>query len=126
MTALSSLPLFHSPLTRRGFLQAGVMGTAGLGLTLPQLLANTTASKPGQKVLADNIILLFLDGGPSHLDMWDMKPTAPDGIRGEFNPISTSLPGYQLSEHLPKLSQHMHRATVVRSMHHTVNNSHGA
>lgn len=58
--------------------------------------------------------------------MWDMKPQAPDGIRGEFQPINTSLAGYQLSEHLPKLAPHMHRATVVRSMHHTVNNSHGA
>lgn len=126
MTSFSSLPLFQSPFTRRGFLRAGMMGAAGVGLSLPQLLANPTAVKPGRKVLADNIILLFLDGGPSHLDMWDMKPSAPDGIRGEFKPISTSLPGYQVGEHMPKLSQHMHRATVVRSMHHTVNNSHGA
>jgi hypothetical protein len=84
------------------------------------------AVRPAAKTRADHCILLFLDGGPSHLDMWDLKPHAPDGIRGEFQPISTSLPGYQLSEHLPRLSQQMHLATVVRSMHHSVNNSHGA
>ena len=56
--------------------------------------------------------------------MWDMKPSAGEGIRGEFQPIATSLPGYQICEHLPRLSQQIHRATVVRSMHHTVNNAH--
>jgi hypothetical protein len=70
--------------------------------------------------------LLFLNGGPSHLDMWDMKPDAPDGIRGEFKPIASSLPGYSVSEHLPHLAQWMHRSLVVRSMHHSVNNSHAA
>jgi hypothetical protein len=75
---------------------------------------------------ADSCVLVFLNGGPSHLDMWDMKPSAPDGIRGEFKPISTSVPGIQLSEHLPKLAAHMHRATIVRSMHHSVNNAHAA
>lgn len=126
MSLFDSLPMFRSPLTRRGFLKCGMLGTAGVGLSLPQLLASDAVARPNGKVLADNCIMLFLDGGPSHLDMWDMKPDAPDGIRGEFQPISTSLPGYQVSEHMPKLSQHMHRATVVRSMHHTVNNSHGA
>jgi len=58
--------------------------------------------------------------------MWDLKPDAPDGIRGEFRPIASSLAGYQVSEHLPRLARHMHRATVVRSMHHSVNNAHAA
>jgi hypothetical protein len=58
--------------------------------------------------------------------MWDMKPGAPDGIRGEFQPIATSLPGYSLSEHLPRLARQMHLATVVRSMNHSVNNAHAA
>jgi hypothetical protein len=108
-------------------LQMGTLGLAGFGLSLPRLLAaDADAPRYGIRHSADNCILLFLDGGPSHLDMWDMKPQAPDGIRGEFKPISTSLPGYQMSELLPRVSQLMHRATVVRSMHHTVNNSHGA
>jgi len=114
-------------LSRRDMLRMGTLGLAGFGLSLPQLLAaDADSAKYGLRPLADNCILLFLDGGPSHLDMWDMKPQAPEGIRGEFKPIATSLPGYQLCEHLPRLAQHMHRATVVRSMHHTVNNSHGA
>jgi hypothetical protein len=112
-------------LGRRQWLQRGLLGLAGCGLTLPRLLA-AEATRSTRKTLADHAILLFLDGGPSHLDMWDMKPQAPDGIRGEFRPIATSLPGYQLCEHLPKLAPHMHRATIVRSMHHSVNNSHGA
>jgi hypothetical protein len=69
-------------------------------------------------------VLLFLNGGPSHLDMWDMKPDAPDGIRGEFKPISTTVPGLHFGEHLPKLARQAHRATIVRSMHHSVNNAH--
>lgn len=113
-------------LTRRGVLQVGSLGLAGLGLSLPRLLANEDSEQRRIKPLADNCILLFLNGGPSHLDMWDMKPNAPDGIRGEFAPISTALPGYQLSEHMPRLAQQMHLATVVRSMNHSVNNSHAA
>jgi hypothetical protein len=113
--------------TRRRCLQLGALGVAGWGLSLPRLLqAETDSVKSPRRTLADHAILLFLDGGPSHLDMWDMKPQAADGIRGEFKPISTSLPGYHLCEHLPRMSQQMHRATVVRSMHHSVNNSHGA
>ena len=114
-------------ISRRRMLQLGSLGLAGCGLSLPRLLAaESDAPRYGIRPSADNCILLFLDGGPSHLDMWDMKPQAPDGIRGEFQPISTSLSGYQMCELLPRISQHMHRATVVRSMHHTVNNSHGA
>ncbi|MCA9045803.1 MAG: DUF1501 domain-containing protein, partial [Planctomycetaceae bacterium] len=64
---------------------------------------------------ADHCIVLFLNGGPSHLDMWDMKPEAPTEIRGEFQPISSSLTGVSVSEHLPRLAQQMHRATLIRS-----------
>ena len=113
--------------SRRRLLQVGSLGLASWGLSLPQLLAaDARAELRSIRPTADNCILLFLDGGPSHLDMWDMKPQAPEGIRGEFKPISTSLPGYQISEHMPRIAELMHCATVVRSMHHTVNNSHGA
>lgn len=114
-------------ISRRRLLQLGALGAASCGLSLGELLAaEAGADRYGIRPTADNCILLFLDGGPSHLDMWDMKPEAPEGIRGEFKPISTSLAGYQMSEHLPKVAQLVHRATIVRSMHHTVNNSHGA
>ena len=110
-------------LSRRDLLRAGTIGC--LGLSLPQLLrAEQVAPKPTKS--ADACILVFLDGGPSHLDMWDMKPNAPAEIRGEFKPIATSAPGIQLSEHLPRLAKSMHRATIIRSAHHGVNNSHGA
>lgn len=114
-------------LPRRRWLQSGLsLGLAG-GLTLPRLLtASAAESEISRPATAENVIMLFLDGGPSHLDMWDMKPNAPEGIRGEFKSISTSLPGYQMCEHLPRMAQLAHRSTVVRSMHHTVNNSHGA
>jgi Protein of unknown function (DUF1501) len=113
--------------SRRRMIQIGSLGLAGLGLSLPRLLANEVSPERNRlQPLADNCILLFLNGGPSHLDMWDMKPNAPEGIRGEFKPIETSLPGYQMCEHLPRLARQMHLATVVRSMNHSVNNSHAA
>lgn len=103
------------------------MGGVGLwGLTLPQLLQAEAARLPAAKSRADSCIILFLDGGPSHLDMWDMKPDAPPEIRGEFQPIESTLPGVPVSEHLARLSRHMHRGTLIRSAHHTVNNAHAA
>src|SRR4051812_46614829 len=75
-------------LTRRNVLQVGSLGALGLGL--PSLLSAESQRGPSKNVAADSCILIFLNGGPSHLDMWDMKPQAPTGIRGEFNPIATS------------------------------------
>jgi hypothetical protein len=107
-------------------LQIGGLGL--MGLSMPRLLAAQDSARAagGPVPRADACVLLFLNGGPSHLDMWDPKPEAPDGIRGEFKPIATSVPGIQLSEHLPKLAALAHHATIVRSMHHSVNNAHAA
>lgn len=110
-------------LTRRGVLQVG--GAAALGLSLPGLL-RARAQAPSLVPTADACILVFLNGGPSHLDMWDLKPDAPAEIRGEFQPIATRLPGITVSEHLPRFSQVLHRGTLIRSAHHGVNNSHAA
>jgi hypothetical protein len=111
--------------SRRQMLEIGGLGLAGV--SLPRLLrAEASASAAGITPRADSCIIIFLNGGPSHLDMWDMKPQAPDGIRGEFAPIDTSLPGVQFCEHLPRLATQMHRATLIRSMHHSVNNAHAA
>src|SRR5665213_1133516 len=110
-------------LSRREVLQAGAAGV--LGLTLPNLLrAGQPSAGPAPR--ADHCILLFLDGGPSHLDMWDMKPSAPAEIRGEFKPIATTVPGVQLCELLPRLARNMHRCSLIRSAHHSVNNAHAA
>lgn len=96
-----------------------------MGLTLPSLLrADAHRSSLGGKSLADHLIIVFLDGGPPHLDTWDMKPDAPAEVRGEFNPISSSLPGVPVCELLPNLAPHMHRCALVRSVHHSVNNAH--
>ncbi len=110
-------------LSRREVLQAGASGL--LGLTLPRLL-RAAESPTGPAPRADHCILLFLDGGPSHLDTWDMKPNAPAEIRGAFKPIATTVPGVQLCELLPRLAGHMHRCTLIRSAHHSVNNAHAA
>jgi hypothetical protein len=106
-------------------LQVG--GAAFMGLSLPRLLrAEAQPNGTGLTPRADACIILFLDGGPSHLDMWDMKPDAPAEIRGEFRPIDSSFPGVPVCEHLPRLARFMHHATLVRSVHHSVNNAHAA
>jgi hypothetical protein len=106
-------------------LQAG--GIATLGVSLTRLLrAASDSGRLGPRPTADACILVFLDGGPSHLDMWDLKPDAPAEIRGEFKPIASSLPTVPLGEHLPRLARQMHRCTLIRSAHHSVNNAHAA
>ncbi|MFZ9793593.1 MAG: DUF1501 domain-containing protein, partial [Gemmataceae bacterium] len=110
---------------RRKVLTIGATGIAGL--TLPSILkANATRNNTSHNPKADSCIVIFLNGGASHLDMWDMKPEAPAEIRGEFKPIASSVPGVMVSEHLPGLARVMHHGTLVRSMHHSVNNSHAA
>jgi hypothetical protein len=114
-----------TPITRRRMLQVGSLGLAGV--TLPKLLrADAARRAAGTRARADACILVFLDGGPSHLDMWDMKPESPVEIRGEFKPIESSLPGVPFSEHLPRLARHVHRSALIRSAHHSVNNAHAA
>jgi hypothetical protein len=111
--------------SRRRMLQIG--GASLLGLSLPRLLrADGERAASGLPARADHCIIVFLNGGPSHLDMWDLKPEAPREIRGEFKPIATSVPGVHFGEHLPRLAREMHRCTLVRSMHHSVNNAHAA
>ncbi|VTS00735.1 DUF1501 domain-containing protein [Tuwongella immobilis] len=110
--------------SRRQILEAGAIGY--FGLNLPTLLRAEAEGQTSARRTADSCILIFLDGGPSHLDMWDLKPSAPAEIRGEFKPIATSLPGVQFGEHLPKMARWMHECTLIRSAHHGVNNSHAA
>ncbi len=115
---------------RREFIQVGFSGL--LGLSLPQLLAMRTraaAARSGDskgKVLpaprAKSVILVFLTGGLSHIDSFDMKPDAPDGIRGEFKPIETAVPGIHYCEHLPRLAERADKLAVVRSLSHAYTN----
>lgn len=101
---------------RRSVLKAGVAGMAGL--SLPELLRAKAAAVRGGKDLSNqkSVILLWMTGGPSHIDTWDPKPDAPSGIRGPFSTIPTKLPGVHLSEHYPKQAAMMDKLTLIRSM----------
>jgi hypothetical protein len=104
-------------LSRRNFLKAGVLGLTGLTLgDVLRLRAEQAAS--GQAVKDTNVILIWKGGGPSHLDMWDLKPEAPAEYRGEFKPIATNVPGIQVSEHLPLSARQMDKFAIVRSVTH--------
>ena len=110
-------------LSRRDVLQLGALSACGLSLpAFLQARAATGASlsgpAPRHPGRARACIILFQQGGPSHHDTFDMKPEAPVEIRGEFKPIATSVPGYQVCEHMPLIARQAHRFTVVRSVHH--------
>lgn len=120
MAPIHSHPPVNCPgpqgLTRRNMLQIGAIGA--LNLSLPQLLAAKEQRQVDRAPRADSCILVFLNGGPSHLDTWDMKPDLPSEMRSEFAPIATDLPGIQVCEHLPKLSRRLSKLTLVRAVHH--------
>lgn len=114
------LRVFGSPnspsagLTRREILRAGALTFAGL--TLPEFLKRTAYAQTGGP--AKHCILMLLNGGQAQQDTFDMKPLAPDGIRGPYQPISTSVPSIQVCEKLPKLAQLTDKMAIIRSMNH--------
>ncbi|MCA9026959.1 MAG: DUF1501 domain-containing protein [Planctomycetaceae bacterium] len=109
-------------MSRRTLLRLGALG--GMGLSLPQLLRADTevASDPFDAMpsfgRAKRCLLVFLNGGPSQLDFWDMKPEAPAEIRGELRPIPTNVAGIQIGELLPRMAQQMDKFKIVRSVTH--------
>lgn len=113
--------------SRREFLRVGGAGLAGLSLAnILQLQARQAPGAgpaPGQPKngwgQAKSVIILYLQGGPSHIDIWDPKPDAPSNVRGDFKPIRTVVPGIQLSEVMPNLAKHIDKATLIRSMSYT-------
>ncbi|MHB1424123.1 MAG: DUF1501 domain-containing protein [Gemmataceae bacterium] len=114
---------FSRFLTRRHLLQVG--GLSLLGLPLPGLLrAAERGANP--KARARAVIFLHQWGGPSHHDTFDMKPSAPEAIRGEFKPIATNVPGVPVCERLPDLARVMNKVTLVRTLHHTMKNHNSA
>ncbi len=112
-------------ISRRDVLRVG--GAAMLGMTLPDLLRlkaraddSTGQGGPGWGK-AKSVILVYLQGGPSHIDLWDPKPDAPEKVRSVFAPISTKIPGVQYTEVLPQLAQVNDKFTLIRSMSYTPN-----
>ncbi len=107
-----SLTLGHHALDRRTFLVAGGLGLFGANLAHPQAWAGPPAGRKAARAA----ILIWLSGGASHIDTWDMKPDAPAEYRGPFQPVATSAPGIRLCEHLPHLAKQAHHLAIVRSL----------
>jgi len=104
-------------MNRRDFFKMGGLSIGAispLGLSLPEVLANE-ASGGGRKQI--NVIFMFLQGGASHIDMYDMKPDSPAEIRGKYNPAPTNIPGLHLSDQLPRLCKCADKFSLIRSMH---------
>jgi hypothetical protein len=107
-------------MSRREVLRAGGLGFGVHGLALPTLLwaRQADASTSTTFGRARSCILLFMWGGPAQQETWDLKPEAPEEVRGEFRPIPTNVPGLMISEHFPWLARRAHRLAVIRSVHH--------
>lgn len=116
-----------APRGRREFLRAGGLGL--LGFSLPRLLQGRAIARaafdvgnPGSASpsfgRAKSCILLFMWGGPAQQETWDLKPEAPEQVRGEFRPIETNVPGILISEHFPQLARRVDKLAIIRSMHH--------
>jgi hypothetical protein len=113
----SSLGL-NGVLGRRELLRVGGLGL--FGLSLPDLIRGRAAGQDRATSFgrARSCVVLWVKGGPSHLDTFDMKPGAPEQVRGEFRPVATTVPGLTLCEHLPRTALQAHRLTVLRSLSH--------
>jgi uncharacterized protein (DUF1501 family) len=113
---LGSSARYCDGVNRRSFLQVGVAGMAGVGL--PRLLRAKAES--AQTVTSKNtsVILIWLDGGPGHMDMYDMKPDAPAEYRGLWKPIRTKVPGFDITELFPRQAQVTDKFSMVRSLYH--------
>jgi len=103
--------------SRRDFLKVGAIGATGLTMTNYLQMVEAGKVKSGK---ANAAIFINLQGGPSHMDTFDLKPESSDEYRGEFNPIDTNVPGIQISEHLPKLAQCQDLFTILRGVSHTL------
>src|SRR5206468_402662 len=105
-------------ISRRDVLRVGALGLGGLTLAeVLKLQANAAAEgKPAGAKRRKSVIWIWLRGGPSHIDSWDMKPGAPAEVRGEFRPIATNVPGIEICEHLPRQATMMDRLAIIRGI----------
>jgi hypothetical protein len=114
LNILGSAQRFCDGVNRRSFLRIGAFGA---GLTLADMLrAKAQASTTPARAAAKSAIMIYLPGGPSHMDMWDLKPEAPVEYRGEFRPIQTNVPGVQICEHMPRQARMWDKLACVRSI----------
>jgi hypothetical protein len=112
----------HAGITRRELLRVGGLSMLGLDpAALARLRAVSASDSPAARRRSQACVFFFLFGGPSHIDLWDMKPDAPPEVRGEFKPVATRVPGIQVCEHLPLLAQQMDKVCLLRSMTHRMN-----
>jgi hypothetical protein len=112
-------------MTRRDFFHLGVLSSLGLSLADLLRLQSAQAAESGSGTRSQrdiSCILIWLDGGPSHLEMFDLKPDAPQEVRGDFKPIPTSVSGIQICEHLPRTAQVMGDVALIRSLTHELGN----
>lgn len=109
--------------TRRETLQAG--GAGMLGMSLAKVIAAETLQTEHIQPRAKSVLFVFLYGGPSQLETFDMKPEAPSSIRGPFRPIDSRSPGLRICEHLPRLAERSDQFAMVRTVHHPENNHNG-
>ena len=114
----------NGAISRRAMLSIGGVGLGGL--TLDRVLQANETRPSSLRARAKNVIFLHQYGGPSHIDTFDMKPQAPTGIRGEFTPIDSSIPGVPVCEYLPRWGQQLHKWAQVRSVHHDMKNHNSA
>ena len=122
---LSSLQQhLRSPISRRKAISVGGLGM--LGLNAPRVMKALESKMAHPKARAKRVIFLFQFGGPSQLDTFDMKPEAPEEIRGPLKQISSNVPGMPVCELLPKTAKIMDKVTLVKSVHHTMNNHNSA
>lgn len=117
----SSHPFIHPRISRRTAIQAGAVGILGLGMNHVRDLRAAIPASARPAGTARSCIYIFLSGGLAQHESFDLKPHAPDGIRGEFRPIATSTPGIHISEHLPGLARRSRHWAVVRSLTHPTN-----
>ena len=116
-----NVPYAHPGFSRRTVIQAGTVGLLGLGGNHLSALREAAAESLAKTYSARSVIYVFLSGGLGQHDSFDMKPMAPDNIRGEFQPIATRTPGIEICEHLPKLAARSHLWSLVRSLTHPSN-----
>lgn len=116
-----SSQLIHPRVSRRTAVQAGAIGLLGLGMNHLQALRGCAATRDSAPATAKSCIYIFLSGGLAQHESFDLKPDAPEEVRGEFRPIATRTPGIDICEHLPGLAQRSELWAVVRSLTHPTN-----